>query len=90
MKGDYFLYLAEVAAVDEKGIGGQSQPGQHVKKCDQQRGNATNTSYQTGSGKSDSFVFYYEILKSPAKVALLQKQLLRKPLLLNLTHEVKN
>lgn len=78
MKGDYFLYLAEVAAIDEKGIGGQSQPGQHVKKCDQQRGNATNTSYQTRSGQSDSFVFYYEILKSPAKVAFLQKTAVEK------------
>lgn len=90
MKGDYFLYLSEVAAVDEKRIEGQSQQGQHVKKYDQQRGNATNTSYQNGCGQSDSFLFYYEILKSPAKVAFLQNQLLRKPLLLNLTHEVEN
>lgn len=86
MKDDYFFYLAEVAALDEKGIGSQLQPGQRTKKCDQQRGIATNTSYQTGSGPKIlcSIMWFW----NPQQKLLSCKN--SKPLLLYLIHEVEN
>ncbi|KFO33480.1 14-3-3 protein zeta/delta [Fukomys damarensis] len=72
MKGDYYLYLAEVAAGDDKkGIADQSQAYQEafeISKREMQPTHPIRLSLALNFS-----VFYYEILNSPEKACSLAK-----------------
>lgn len=85
MKGDYYRYLAEVAAGDDKkGIVDQSQ--QAYQEAFEISKKEMQPTHPIRLGLALNFsVFYYEILNSPEKACSLAKQLSMKPLL-NLIH----